>query len=111
MTKRFTTKFHIKKGDVVKVIAGDDKGKTGTVTSVLTTKNRAIVDGLNIVKRHVKGNQNQEGGIIEKSASIHISNLALMDSKGQTRRVGRQEVNGKTVRVLSKVNEVVKDSK
>lgn len=111
MADRFKTKFHIKKGDMVKVIAGDDKGNTGTVVEVLTSKNRAIVDGLNIVKKHVKANQGQEGGIIEKSASIHVSNLALMDSKGVTRRVGRTEQNGKSVRILKKVNEVVKDSK
>jgi large subunit ribosomal protein L24 len=87
-------KFHIRSGDNVFVIAGDEKGKTGVVVKVLREKQRAIVEGLNMVKKHVKPtNEQPEGGIIEKESSIHISNLMLVDPKtGKPTRIGRKIV-------------------
>ena len=73
------TKFKIKKGDKIRVISGEQKGSEGNVLKILTAKNRAIVEGINLVKKHAKPNaQNPQGGIIEKEASIHISNLSLI---------------------------------
>jgi large subunit ribosomal protein L24 len=73
-------KLHVKTGDLVVVIAGDEKGNSGTIVSVDMEKHRAIVGGLNMVKRHVKPSaQNPEGGIIQKEATIHISNLMVVD--------------------------------
>ena len=75
-------KFHIKKGDQVKVISGNHKGKQGQVLEVIGGKNRALIESVNIVKRHTKPSaQFPEGGIIEKEGSIHISNLMLVDPK------------------------------
>ena len=108
-SKRFSTKLHIKSGDKVVVISGDDKGKTGIVSQVITTKSRAIVDGLNIVKKHVKATQTEEGGIQEVSAPMHISNLALVDPKtGKATRVGRKVVDGKSVRFSKSTGEIIK---
>lgn len=103
-------KFHIKKGDLVKVIAGNHKGKQGQVLEVLKEKSRALVEGVNIVKRHTKPSaQFPEGGIIEKEGSIHISNLMLIDAKsGEPTRVARQLKDGKLVRVAKKSKEVIK---
>ena len=82
-------KLKIKKGDKVVVIAGKDKGKQGEVLSVIPTENRAVVSGVNIAKRHTKQTATQEGGIIQKSMPIHISNIALRDPKdGKPTRVG-----------------------
>ncbi len=108
-SKRVPTKLHIKTGDTVIVISGDEKGKTGVVSRVITSKSRAIVDGLNIVKKHVKATQTQEGGIQEVSAGIHISNLAILDPKtGKATRVGRKEVNGQSVRYSKSTGEIIK---
>lgn len=97
--KRFTTKLHIRKGDTVMVLSGDDKGKTGEVLQIIPAKMRAVVDGINIVKKHVKASQTEEGGIQEMPAPIHISNLAVVDPKtGEATRVGRKIVDGKSVR-------------
>lgn len=75
-------KFHIKKGDQVKVISGNHKGKQGQVLEIVGSKDRALVESVNIVKRHTKPSaQFPEGGIIEKEGSIHISNLMLVDAK------------------------------
>jgi large subunit ribosomal protein L24 len=102
-TKRFAPKLHIRSGDTVMVISGDDKGKTGEVSKVFPDKMRAIVDGVNIVKKHVKATQTEEGGIQEMSASIHVSNLALIDPKsGEATRIGRRKENGVTVRYSKK---------
>ncbi|MCS6822485.1 MAG: 50S ribosomal protein L24 [Microscillaceae bacterium] len=99
MEKKSTkpTKLHVKKGDWVLVIAGDSKGKQGEILSVDTKKQRAIVAGLNIVKKHVKPSaKNPQGGIIEKEAPIHISNLMLIDkATGKAKRTGKQ-INSKT---------------
>lgn len=106
--KRFATKLHIRRGDTVMVLAGDDKGKTGEVIQVLPDKMRAIVDGVNIVKKHVKATQTEEGGIQEMSASLHISNLAVVDPKtGQATRVGRKVENGVTVRFSKKTGNII----
>jgi large subunit ribosomal protein L24 len=97
-------KLHIKKGDMVQVIAGDDKGKKGHVLEVFNTRNRALVEGINIVKRHTKPNaQNQQGGIISKEAPINISNLMVVDKSGKATRIGRKLNDaGKMVRFSKK---------
>ncbi len=102
-------KFHIKTGDTVKVIAGDDKGKTGSVLSIVTDKNKAIVEGLNIVSRHTKPSAaNPNGGIIKKEAPIHISNLALLVN-GEVTKVGRKaDAAGKLQRISKKTKAVIK---
>lgn len=88
---RFAPKVKIKKGDTVQVIAGAYKGDTGEVLEVMPDKNRAVVDGINLNKKHVKPTQNDEGGIREIASSIHISNLMLVDpSSNEPTRVGRR---------------------
>ena len=100
------TKFKIKKGDKIRVISGEHKGSEGNVLKILTAKNRAIVEGINLVKKHAKPNaQNPQGGIIEKEASIHISNLSLIASDGKTTRIGYRMEEGKKVRFAKKNNE------
>ena len=103
------TKLHIKTGDTVKVIAGNEKGKSGTVKEVLTTKDRVIVEGLNVVKKHIKPSAtNPNGGIENKEAGIHISNLQLVDPKtGDSTRVGRKLEDGKLKRFSKKTGEVI----
>ena len=104
-------KLKIKKGDTVKVIAGDDKGKQGRVLSVDTNTFRAIVEGINMATKHTKPTaKNTKGGIIHQEASVHISNLMLVDGKGNTTRVGRRidEASGKLVRYSKKSDEVIK---
>ncbi|MBQ3722700.1 MAG: 50S ribosomal protein L24 [Bacteroidales bacterium] len=103
-------KIHIKKGDTVYVNAGNDKGKTGKVLSVIPSKDRAIVEGVNMVKKHTKPNSKQpQGGIIEQEAGIHISNLQLIDPKsGKPTRVGYKMVDDKKVRYAKKSGEEVK---
>jgi large subunit ribosomal protein L24 len=103
-----TIKSHIKKGDTVVVLSGDSKGDTGVVEVIFPEQYRAIVKGVNMVKRHVRPSAEQPGGIIEKEASIHISNLMLVDANGQASRIknGRDE-NGKKVRISKKTQEVI----
>ena len=103
-------KLHIKKGDTVYVNAGNDKGKTGKVLSVNPGKDRAIVEGVNMVKKHTKPNSKQpQGGIVEQEAGIHISNLQLIDPKsGKPTRVGYKMVDDKKVRYAKKSGEEVK---
>jgi len=104
-------KSKIRKGDLVKVIAGDSKGTQGKVTEVLLSKNRAIVEGANMVSKHTKPNAaNPNGGIVKQEAAIHISNLALVDPKtGAATRVGRKLNDaGKLVRVAKKSGEEIK---
>ncbi|MEM6523926.1 MAG: 50S ribosomal protein L24 [Bacteroidota bacterium] len=85
-------KLHLKKGDTVKVIAGNSKGKTGKVLEVVTVKNRAIIEGVNVVTKHVKPSaEKPEGGIEKTEASVHISNLMVIDpSNGEPTRIGRK---------------------
>ncbi|RNC83516.1 MAG: 50S ribosomal protein L24 [Winogradskyella sp.] len=102
------TKLKIKTGDTVKVIAGDNKGSEGKVLKVLKDKDRAIVEGINMVKKHTKPSaQNPQGGIVEKEASIHISNLSLLTGKGETTRVGYRMDGDNKVRFSKKSNEVI----
>lgn len=104
------SKLHIKKGDLVYVLAGKDKGKTGKVLSVLVAANRAIVEGINVVSKNVKPSaKNPQGGIVKMEAPIHVSNLNLVDPKsGKPTRIGMQVVDGKKVRVAKKSGEVIK---
>lgn len=105
-------KFHIKKGDTVKVLSGNSKGKTGAVLEVLPNKYRAIVEGLNMVTKHTKPSaENPEGGIKKMEASIHMSNLMLVDpASGEATRVGRKlDDNGKLQRYSKKTGEVIKN--
>lgn len=103
------TKLKIKKGDTVKLIAGDDKGKSGIIKSVDLKKMRVLVEGVNMVKRHTKPSASKpEGGIIEKEAPIHVSNVMLVDGQGNATRVGKKlEANG-WVRVSKKSGETIK---
>jgi large subunit ribosomal protein L24 len=102
------TKLRIKSGDTVQVISGDHKGSEGKVLKVLRDKNKAIVEGVNMVKKHTKPSaQNPQGGIVEKEASIHISNLTLLTGKGETTRVGIRMDGDKKVRFSKKSNEVI----
>jgi large subunit ribosomal protein L24 len=106
-----TPKIKIRKGDLVKVIAGDSKGQQGTVLSVLITKSRILVEGVNLVSKHTKPNAaTPNGGIIKKEAALHISNVALIDPKtGAITRVGRKlNADGKLVRVSKKSGEEIK---
>lgn len=108
-SKRFTPKLHVKKGDKVIILSGADKGKTGNILEVFPDKYRAVVDGVNIVKKHTKPSQDNPGGINEIPAPLHISNLAIVDPKsGEATRVGRKEVDGKLVRYSKKSGEIIK---
>jgi large subunit ribosomal protein L24 len=99
--------MHVKKGDTVKVISGKDKGKTGVVLTALPKKDRVLVEGVNIIKKHTKPNQaNPQGGIVSQEAAIHVSNVMLIDPKsGEPTRVGYKVVDGKKVRVAKKSGE------
>ncbi|MCX4301247.1 MAG: 50S ribosomal protein L24 [Alistipes sp.] len=104
-------KLHVKKGDMVQVIAGDNKGKQGKVLKVEVDKQRAIVEGVNLVKKATKPNaQNPQGGIVEKEAPIHISNMLVLDPKsGKPTKVGRKlDEKGKLVRYAKKSGEEIK---
>lgn len=90
------------------IIAGKDKGKTGEVLQMFPTKNRAIVDNLNMVKKHQKPTQDNPGGITDIPSPIHLSNLMLLDPKtGEPTRVGRKLVDGKLVRYAKKSGELI----
>lgn len=97
----------VKKNDKVKVIAGKDKGKEGVIEKVFPNKDRVIVKGVNVIKKHQKpSNANPNGGIIEVEAPIHVSNVMLLDpSNNETTRVGVKVVDGKKVRVSKKTGE------
>lgn len=99
----------IKKGDKVVVLAGRDKGKTGEVMQVIPSEDRVIVAGVNVVKRHTRATQTDQGGIKEKEASLHLSNVALADPKtGEPTRVGFKTLDdGRKVRVAKSSGEVI----
>ena len=103
------SKLHIKKGDTVKVLSGTDNGKTGKIINVDREKGRAFVEGVNLVSKHTKPSAaNPQGGIVKREASVHISNLMVVDSKGQASRIGRKlNKNGKLVRYSKKTGEVI----
>ena len=92
---------HIKSGDVVMVVAGADRGRTGRVLRVLTDKNRVVVEGVNRVWKHVRPSQrNPQGGRIQKDAPIHVSNVMVVDSDNRPTRVGfRRDEDGRSVRI------------
>ena len=101
-------KLHVKVGDAVKVIAGTSKGSEGKVLSIDRKKNRVIVEGVNMMKKHVKPSaSNPQGGIVETAAGIHMSNVMLVVN-GTASRTGRKEEDGKKVRYSKKTGEVVK---
>ncbi len=108
-------KIHIKKGDLVRVISGEHKSragnvKEGKVLEVNVKKYTALVEGLNLVSKHTKANaKNPNGGIVKKEAPIHISNLMVVDSKGNATRIGRKlDEKGKLVRYSKKSGEEIK---
>lgn len=103
-------KLHIRKGDEVIVLAGDDKGRKGKVLKVLVAKQRALVEGVNMVSKSMKPSaKNPQGGIVKQEAPIHVSNLSLIDPKsGKATRVGMKKTDdGKKVRVAKKSGEVI----
>ena len=102
--------MHIKKGDTVYVLAGEDKGKTGRVLAVQRDKDRAIVEGVNMVTKATKPSaQHPQGGLVKKEAPIHISNLNLVDPKtGKPTRIAIKRENGKAVRISKKSNQEIK---
>ena len=102
-------KLHIKKGDNVMVISGDNKGLSGQVVSVSPKLMKAVVEGLNMVKKHQKPTQQVAGAIIEKEAPIHVSNLMVIDPKTNkpTRTARTKTATGKTVRVAKKSGEII----
>lgn len=104
-------KLHIKKGDTVMVVAGDSKGQQGRVLVVDVDKQKAIVEGVNLVSKHSRPtNDNPKGGIVKKEAPIHISNLMIVDGSGKATRIGRKtdEKSNKLVRYSKKTGEVIK---
>jgi len=106
----YNNKLHVKKDDTVIVIAGKDKGKKGRVIAAYPRENRVLVEGVNMVKKHQKPNQQYpQGGIITKEAPIHVSNVMLIDPKsGKPTRIGYKVLeNGKKVRVAKRSGEVI----
>ncbi|HEV2518270.1 MULTISPECIES: 50S ribosomal protein L24 [unclassified Devosia] len=98
----------IKKGDKVVVLAGKDKGKTGQVLQVIPTETRAVVQGLNLVRRHTKQTASQDAGIFTKEAPIHLSNLAIADANGKPSRVGfKINADGTKVRVAKSTGDTI----
>jgi large subunit ribosomal protein L24 len=105
------SKLHVKKGDTVYVNTGEDRGKTGRVLKVLVSKQRAVVEGINMVSKSTKPNaKNPQGGFQKKEASVHISNLNVLDPKsGKPTRIGRRENSkGILVRYSKKSGEEIK---
>ncbi|ELK20894.1 50S ribosomal protein L24 [Anoxybacillus flavithermus TNO-09.006] len=101
--------MHVKKGDKVQVISGKDKGKQGVILAAFPKKNRVLVEGVNIIKKHVKPSQaNPQGGIISQEAPIHVSNVMPLDPKtGLPTRVGYKVVDGKKVRYAKRSGEIL----
>src|SRR5699024_89013 len=101
--------MHVKKGDKVMVITGKDKGKTVVVLTAFPKQDRVLVEGVNVVKKHMKPNQlNPQGGIVDQEAAIHVSNVMVIDPKtGEPTRVGYKVEDGKKVRVAKKSGEVL----
>ncbi|WP_424980997.1 50S ribosomal protein L24 [Maritalea sp. S77] len=98
----------IKKGDKVIVLTGRDKGKTGEVLRIAPAENRAVVQGVNLVKRHQRASQTSEGGILNKEAPIHLSNIALVDPKeNKATRVGFVVKDGEKKRVAKRSGDVI----
>jgi large subunit ribosomal protein L24 len=101
-------KMKIRKGDTVVVLTGRDKGKSGEVLRVFPDENRALVQGVNVVKRHTKPRPGQTGGIVEKENPIHASNLSLADPKDKkATKVGFKTVDGRKVRFARRSGEII----
>jgi large subunit ribosomal protein L24 len=101
-------KSKLKTGDTVRIIAGDHQGSEGKIMKLFFEKDKAIVEGVNLVKRHTKPNaQNPQGGIVEKEAAIHISNLSLITADGDTTRIGYQMNGDNKERISRKTKEVI----
>ena len=97
-----------KVGDNVKIIAGDQKGSSGKIIKIYRLKNKALVEGINMVKKHNKPNANNpKGGIVEKESPIHISNISFVTKEGDTTRIGFQIEDGKKVRISTKTKEII----
>ncbi|MFM7217317.1 MAG: 50S ribosomal protein L24 [Flavobacteriales bacterium] len=102
-------KLNVRKGDTVKVISGDSKGSQGRVLEVITSERRVLVEGVNMVTKHTKPNaKNTQGGIVKQEAPIHISNVMVVDGKGNATRIGRRTEGDKLVRYSKKSGEVIK---
>lgn len=103
-------KLHIKKGDMVYVLSGEDRGATGRVLEVQPSKQRAIVEGANIVTKATKPSaQHPQGGLVKKEAPIHISNLSLIDPKsGKPTRISIKREDGKVIRIAKKSGQEIK---
>lgn len=101
--------MHVKKGDKVQVISGKDKGKQGVILEAYPKKDRVLVEGVNVIKKHSKPSQmNPQGGIISQEAPIHVSNVMPIDPKtGKPTRVGYKVVDGKKVRIAKKSGEAL----
>lgn len=97
----------IRKGDNVVVLTGKDKGRTGEVIAVMPKEDRAVVRGINMVRRHQRQTQTQEAGIVNKEASIHLSNLAIADKDGKPTRVGFKMDGDKKVRFAKRSGDVI----
>jgi large subunit ribosomal protein L24 len=97
----------IKKGDKVVVLAGKDKGKTGQVVQVIPTESRAVVQGINLMRRHTKQSASQDAGIYTREAPIHLSNLAVADANGKPSRVGFKVEDGKKRRVAKTTGDLI----
>ena len=97
----------IKKGDKVLVLAGKDKGKTGTVERVIPSDTKAVVSGINLVRRHTKQSASQDAGIYTKAAPIHLSNLALVDKDGKPTRVGFRIADGVKTRFAKTTGDAI----
>ena len=98
----------IKKGDRVVVLAGKDKGRQGSVLKVIPKEDRVVVEGINMIQRHTRATQaDPQGGIRSREAALHVSNVALVDSKGKPTRVGFRVEDGKKVRVAKTTGEVI----
>ena len=101
-------KFKLKNGDKVRVLAGAHKGAEGNVLKIIKARNLVLVEGVNMVKKHNKpSSQNPKGGITEMESPIHISNLSLLTSKGETTRVGYKIIDGKKSRISLKSDEII----
>ncbi len=108
-SKNKQVRLKIRKGDIVKVMAGDSKGQQGRVLEVILEKRKVLVEGVNLVSKSTKPNaKNTQGGIVKKEMPIHVSNVMLIDGKGNATRVGRRVEEGKLVRFSKKSQEIIK---
>ncbi len=105
--KRFAPKLHIKKDDMVMVISGNSKGKKGKVVKVFPKLGKALVEGVNMVTKHLKPTQDSEGGRVQEEAALHVAKLMVIDKSGNPTRIGRKLVDGKLVRYSKKSGEII----